>query len=286
MPSLLAVGVGVALGVAAALAISVAGLRDASAHPGITGYSGKPYNGVSETCTTNCHAAGANPPTVIINAPATVGAGSTSQVTVVVAGNRTRTLMNAAFTDGTKTINGSNTDTPLAAQEPTEIATEVPPPPGKSATYKLSFLAPNVPGPIKLYVSGMAANGSGTGGDAVTSTSQTIIVTAADGGSPADAGSGSCSGSAGDAGASSGTSGASGTGGGQPGTGSGSGDPGSSSGGASSSGAAGAAGGVDASGCSVSRVASDHRARSPLKVASFASFASFALVERRRRGRA
>jgi hypothetical protein len=272
VPSLPAVGraFGLVVGVVAALATSFAGLRDASAHPGITGYSGKPYNGVSETCTTNCHAAGANPPTVTITAPATVPAGSTSLVTVVVAGNRMRTSMNAAFTDGTKTTKGSNTDTPLPSQEPTEIATVVPPPGGKSATYKFSFIAPNVAGPIKLYVSGMAANGSGAGGDAVTSTSQTITVTAADGGSPADAG--TDSGSAGNAGASSGgtsgTSGTSGTGGAQP-TDAGTGDPGSSSGSASSSGVADTSGGSDTGGCSVSPVASGHRAGSPFGLVSF-----------------
>ena len=37
---------------------------EAAAYPGVTGYSGKPYNGVSETCTTNCHAAGGAAPTL------------------------------------------------------------------------------------------------------------------------------------------------------------------------------------------------------------------------------
>ncbi len=202
----------------------------ARAHPGITGYSGKPYNGTSETCTTSCHAKGANPPTLTITVPTTVQAGSTSQVTIVVAGNRTRTSLNAAFSDGVKTTKGTNTDTPLAAQEPTEIAAVAPPPNGASATYKFSFVAPSVPGAITMYVAGMAASGAGTGGDAVLTTTRAITVTAADAGAPSDAGSSS----GGDASASGGTSGTSGTSGS-------SGSSGSADGG-SSGGASGASG--------------------------------------------
>ena len=188
-----------------ALFVAVAAVtlaRSAGAHPGITGYSGKPYNGTSETCTTNCHAKGANPPTLTMTVPTSVVAGSTSQVTIVVAGNRVRTSLNAAFTDGVKTVKGTNTDTPLPAQEPTELAAVDPPPSGATATYKFSFVAPNVPGAITMYVSGMAANGSGTGGDAVATTTRAITVTAVDAGMASDAGS------------SSGTSGTSGTSGG------------------------------------------------------------------------
>ena len=178
-----------------------------SAHPGITGYSGKPYNGMSETCTTNCHAkGGANPPALTITVPSTVVAGSTSQVSVVVAGTRVRTSFNAAFTDGVKTIKGTNTDTPLPAQEPTEVGAIVPPPGGGSATYKFSFIAPSAAGTVTMYVAGMAASGAGTNGDAVTATTRTITVIASDAGSVTDAGSSGAS----DASASGGTSGTSG----------------------------------------------------------------------------
>jgi hypothetical protein len=37
----------------------------------------------SDTCTTNCHAAGANPPTLTITVPSSVQAGSTTEVTLV-----------------------------------------------------------------------------------------------------------------------------------------------------------------------------------------------------------
>lgn len=232
-----------------ALLVAVAAVTfapSAGAHPGITGYSGKPYNGTPETCTTNCHAKGANPPTLTIMVPTSVVAGSTSQVTIVVAGNRVRTSLNAAFTDGVKTIKGTNTDTPLPAQEPTELAAVDPPPSGATATYKFSFIAPNVPGAITMYVAGMAANGSGTGGDAVATTTRAITVTALDAGMALDAGS------------SSGTSGTSGgsSGGGTSGTSTSGGTDGGSSGtsgtAASSSGAAApAAGDGSDSGCSI-----------------------------------
>lgn len=199
-----------AISVFASLVVSVlTASTDASAHPGITGYSGKPYNGLSETCTTNCHAKGGAAPTLTITVPQTVQAGSTNGVTIVVAGNKVRTSMNAAFSDGVKTIKGTNTDTPLPMQEPTEVGAVVPPPNGATGTYQFSFIAPNVNGPITMWVAGMAANGSGTGGDGVANATRTITVTGADAGAGAgaaqdggatDGGSGGSSGSSGGSG--------------------------------------------------------------------------------------
>jgi MYXO-CTERM domain-containing protein len=135
---------------------------ETSAHPGVTGYSGKPYNGMSETCTTNCHATGGAAPTLTITAPTTVQAGSTTSVTIVVAGNKSRTSMNAAFSDGVK--------------EPTEVAATVPPPNGATGTYKFSFIAPQRNGPVTMWVAGMAASGNGTGGDGIANATRTITV--------------------------------------------------------------------------------------------------------------
>ena len=157
----------------------------AAAHPGITGYSGKPYFGASDTCTTKCHAKGGTPPTLSITVPASVQAGSTNAVKIVVAGNKTRTSLNAAFSDGAKTIKGANTDTPLPNEEPTEIAAVVPPPKGATATYDFTFVAPRTAGTLTLWVAGMAANGNGTNGDGVTNATRSITVT---GGSTTDAG--------------------------------------------------------------------------------------------------
>ena len=181
-----------ALALTASLVVLVAG--PAAAHPGITGYSGKPYNGVSETCTTNCHAKGGAAPTLTITVPASVVAGSTNAVKVVVAGNKTRTSFNAAFSDGVKTVKGTNTDTPLPKEEPTEIAAKVPPPNGATGTYDFTFIAPPSAGTITMWVAGMAASGNGTSGDGVANAVRTITVTGGttdagtDGGGSTDAG--------------------------------------------------------------------------------------------------
>ncbi len=172
-----------ALALTASFVLLVAGR--AAAHPGVTGYSGKPYNGVSETCTTNCHAKGGAAPTLTITVPASVVAGSTNAVTVVVAGTKPRTSFNAAFSDGVKTIKGTNTDTPLPKEEPTEIAAKVPPPNGATGTYDFTFIAPPSAGTITMWVAGMAASGNGTNGDGVANAVRTITVT---GGTTTDAG--------------------------------------------------------------------------------------------------
>lgn len=172
-----------ALTITASFVIFAAGR--ATAHPGITGYSGKPYNGVSETCTTNCHAKGGAAPTLTIIAPVSVVAGSTNAVKVVVTGTKTRTSFNAAFTDGVKTVKGTNTDTPLPKEEPTEIAATVPPPNGGTGTYDFAFIAPPNAGTITMWVAGMAASGNGMTGDGVANAVRTITVT---GGTTTDAG--------------------------------------------------------------------------------------------------
>lgn len=255
--------------------------RSASANPGITGYSGKPYNGMSATCTTNCHAASNPQPTLTITAPATVQAGSTTEVTLVVNGTRARTSMNAAFTDGTKTVAGMNTARPLGDLEPTEIGAKDPPPAGASGTYTFSFIAPNKNGPITMWVAGMSTNfASNTSGDGVAVTTRVITVSGADAGTPpVDAGT-SSGGNGTDAGSDASTSGGS-SGGTKPvDGGSSSGDPGSSSGAASSGGEAG--GEAADGGCSTSgggRAGSD-------TTAAFASLlvaASLLLVKRRAR---
>lgn len=225
------------------LLLGALGAARASAHPGITGYSGKPYNGVSETCTTNCHAKGGAAPALTITVPASVQAGSTNAMRIVVAGNKPRTSMNAAFSDGVKTTKGLNTDTPLPKEEPTEIAAVVPPPSGATGTYDFTFTAPPVAGTITMWVAGMAASGNGTNGDGVAAAMRTITVT----GGVADAGSDS-----------GGPSDAGGSEGGGPGDG-GPGAVGSTDAGGSSSGSSGTSGSVprgedapdDGGGCGV-----------------------------------
>jgi MYXO-CTERM domain-containing protein len=169
--------------------------RDASANEGITGYSGKPYNGVSETCTTNCHQPSGAAPTLQITVPSSMKAGETAEVTIVVNGTRSRTSMNAALSDGVVAKAGQNTSIPFPDQTPGEVAAVAPPPNGASGTYKFSFVAPQKNGSITLWVAGMSASGSGTGNDNIATTTRTITVTGATAPDP-DAGPSSSSGGA------------------------------------------------------------------------------------------
>jgi hypothetical protein len=162
--------------VLAAIAFAAPGAR---ANEGITGYSGKPYFGVTDTCKTTCHSPTGTPPTLDINVPATIKAGETGQVTVVVSGTRVRTSFNAAFSDGVKATQGQNTEIPFPVQTPGEVGATAPPPAGAKGTYKFSFVAPNKNGAITLWIAGMSASGAGADGDGVATATRTIMVSGA-----------------------------------------------------------------------------------------------------------
>lgn len=176
----------------------------ASANPGISGYSGKPYFGMAQTCDSTCHEATSPAPKLTLTIPTTVQAGSTNDVTLVVEGTREATSFDAAFSDGVKVIKGTNTEIPFPVETPEEVVAKTPVPAGASATYAFSFVAPKSNGPITLWVAGMSASGKGTGGDGVAKTTRTITVVG--GAAPADGG-------AGDAGTSSSASSSSSSGG-------------------------------------------------------------------------
>ncbi|MDF2693335.1 MAG: hypothetical protein K0S65_1718 [Labilithrix sp.] len=150
---------------------------DAQAFPGVTGYSGKPYDGVSATCETTCHQNNSAPPKLTITVPSSVTANSKVDVTIVVAGSKARTSLNAALSDGVVATKGMNTDIPFPQDTPGEVAAVMPAPSGASGTYKFSFTAPKSNGPITLWVAGMSASGGGTGGDGVAKDVRTITVT-------------------------------------------------------------------------------------------------------------
>lgn len=150
---------------------------DAHASPGITGYSGKPYDGIADTCESVCHKNNSAPPTLTITVPSSVTANSKVDVTIVVAGSKQRTSMNAALSDGVVATKGTNTDIPFPVETPGEVGAVVPPPSGATGTYRFSFVAPKTNGPISLWVAAMSASGSGTGGDGVAKDKRTIMVT-------------------------------------------------------------------------------------------------------------
>jgi hypothetical protein len=148
----------------------------AEARPGIVGFSGRPLNGSSDTCTA-CHTDSTDPPRLDITAPATIAAGTTGQITVVVAGSRVRTSLNASFPDGVSAIAGTDTQVPMPLEVPNEVAAVTPPPSGATGTYTFGFVAPATNGPLMLWVAAVSANGNGAPtGDGVAATARTITV--------------------------------------------------------------------------------------------------------------
>ena len=165
--------------VASALVLGVLTFASVDAHafPGVTGYSGKPYNGVADTCESTCHKNNSAPPALTITVPSSVTANSKVDVTIVVTGSKQRTSINAALSDGVVATKGTNTNIPFPVETPGEVAAVDPPPNGATGTYRFSFVAPKTNGPISLWVAGMSASGSGTGGDGVAKDKRTIMVT-------------------------------------------------------------------------------------------------------------
>lgn len=162
--------------------------RLAVANLGIAGYSGKPSNGKSDNCATNCHTGGGARPTLTIDVPSALQAGTRADVSITVNGSNSRTSMNAALSNGVTATAGENTTVPFP-QAPEEVTAVIPPPSGGSATYTFSFVAPNRNGSISLWVAGMAANGSSTFGDGVATAMRTITVSGATSSGSSDAGS-------------------------------------------------------------------------------------------------
>jgi hypothetical protein len=166
-----------AFGSALVLGAVILSATEAHAFPGVTGYSGKPYDGMATTCEMTCHTNNSAPPKLTITVPSSVTANSKVDVKIVVAGSKARTSLNAALSDGVVATKGMNTDIPFPMETPGEVAAVIPPPSGATGTYTFSFVAPKANGPIMLWVAGMSASGSGTGGDGVAKDTRTIMVT-------------------------------------------------------------------------------------------------------------
>jgi hypothetical protein len=264
-----ALGLGIFVGL-------VCAARPSSANPGINGYTGMPLpSGGNDSCDTNCHKPSTPIPTLDITIPATVQAGSTNTVKIVVNGTRVRTSLDAAFDrPGVKITKGQNTEVPFPDDTPEEVVAVTPPPTGASGTYQFSFIAPSTNGTMKLWIAAMSASGAGTANDGVAKTTRTITIT---GGStaPSDAGTGPVDPGTSDDGGAGSSSG--GEGGGED------------DGGATSS-SGGSNGGTDATsprrlpagddGCSVSAVPRpDH---GPASALAIAALVAAALVTRRK----
>lgn len=142
----------------------------ASATRGVSGYSGKPYEGASATCTP-CHAAGAAQPSVVITAPPRAKIGSSNEVSIVVDGTSGRTALNAAMPDGVLVSAVQNLRVELA-----ELVGSPSPLNGNTGTYRFSFVAPTTLGVYRIWASGMASDGTSSNGDGVTSVHEDVTV--------------------------------------------------------------------------------------------------------------
>ena len=158
----------------------------ASATRGVTGYSGKPYNGNRETCA-QCHSGG-TAPTVTITNVGTVTAGSTNQVTVRVSGNLT--AVNIAMADGTEVTPIQN----LRLEFPANAELVANPAPIAENDYRFSFKAPQRNGTHTIWATGLTSNNnSATSGDGVRSVTQTFTVTGGSDSEPGPGGGGESS---------------------------------------------------------------------------------------------
>jgi hypothetical protein len=135
---------------------------------GATGYTGKQED---RSCN-SCHSGG-TAPQVTINGPASIAAGATADFTLVVATKQTRAGAGIAATDGTTLGAGAGLqalDGELTHSAGLAVS-------GGKATFKFKVTAPASGTSLRLYAVGLAANGSGTGGDKATQITKDITVT-------------------------------------------------------------------------------------------------------------
>ncbi|WP_224361582.1 MXAN_6652 family MXYO-CTERM-anchored protein [Hyalangium versicolor] len=171
--------------------VLAAGLFSHEAHAnasGKTGFSGKQ----GSTCVQACHATGASTlvPTVTINGPATLTAGSTGNYTLIVTGGpAVKAGMNVAVSDSGGTLNVAGSDLKVESGELTHTAAKAFA--NGEVRFDFSLVAPSTSKTVTLYASGNSVNGNfASTGDNSASTTFNVQVTAAstpDAGAP-DAG--------------------------------------------------------------------------------------------------
>ncbi|MBX3226031.1 MAG: hypothetical protein KIT84_29350 [Labilithrix sp.] len=139
---------------------------------GLAGYTGKQ---AGQTCN-SCHSGGAAP-TVTLNGPSTIAAGQTVDYTMVVTTGQSRAAGGVAATDGTTLTPGTGFRDSFGemVQDGSRAVS------GGSATFSFKVTAPATGTSLKLWAVGMAANGTGTGGDSSVQITKDVTVT---GGAP------------------------------------------------------------------------------------------------------
>lgn len=159
---------------------------------GVAGYTGKPSSAApqGESCN-QCHTGG-TAPQVSITGPASLEGGKAAEYTLVVMTGQTRAAGAIAATDGvllTPTASGGLRDSfgEMVQDGSRAVA-------GGQATFTFRVTAPTSGNTLRLWATGMAASGQGTGGDRSVSITRDIAVTgglpppAEDAGTPASSG--------------------------------------------------------------------------------------------------
>lgn len=135
---------------------------------GASGYTGK--QGLS--CN-GCHSGG-TAPQVTITGPDTLAAGATGDFTMVVTTGQTKAAGGIAATDGTTLAPGTNlieTDGELTHSNGGVNVS------GGKATFSFKVTAPATGTTLRIFAVGLAANGSGTGGDKATQITKDLTIT-------------------------------------------------------------------------------------------------------------
>lgn len=155
---------------------------------GLPGYSGKPNPAApaGESCN-QCHFGG-TAPTVSLTGPATLAAGQVASYSLVVQTGQSRAAGAIASTDGVVLTPLTNVRDSFGEMVPNGGVNVA----GGSATFTFKVTAPLSGTALRLWAVGLAANGSGAGGDKAAHLIKDVAVTG--GTIPPDAGGGSSGG--------------------------------------------------------------------------------------------
>ncbi|MBX3015206.1 MAG: PQQ-dependent sugar dehydrogenase [Caldilineaceae bacterium] len=151
---------------------------------GRTGFSGNPATNGGANCTA-CHALGAPLPTVVIQGPTSVTAGSTNLYTLTISGGPAQTAgLNISTSNQRGILLPTAADLQVLLQELTHSAPK--PFAGNQASFTFAWTAPNFNDTVTLYGAGNSSDGQQSlSGDGIGTTTLTIQVTGGTGGPPA-----------------------------------------------------------------------------------------------------
>lgn len=150
---------------------------------GRVGFSGNPATNGGATCTT-CHAAGASVPTVLLQGPTSVIAGSTTIYTATITGGPAQTAgINVATSDNRGTLLPGNADTQTLLNELTHSVPKAFT--GNQAQFTFAWTAPDFNDTVTFYAAGNSSDGQRSlTGDGIGTSTLAVQVTGGNGGPP------------------------------------------------------------------------------------------------------